>query len=150
MDNSLLNVRRTIFHEDRLRIKELPGNIWRDGKKADTNRTILINEQGIIQDIGKSDDLSVPSNYETVDISGKYVMPGLINAHVHLFADGKPFSLSVSEGMLNFAYHHILDTKIGRSVLKKRMKKRHYCTSRWCNNDAQCWRIFLSGCSLKG
>ncbi|MED3963376.1 metal-dependent hydrolase family protein [Niallia taxi] len=93
------------------------------GKKADTNRTILINEQGIIQDIGKSNDLSVPSNYETVDISGKYVMPGLINAHVHLFADGKPFSLSVSEGMLNFAYHHILDTKIGRSVLKKRMKK---------------------------
>jgi len=93
------------------------------GKKADTNRTILINEQGIIQDIGKSNDLSVPSNYETLDISGKYVMPGLINAHVHLFADGKPFSLSVSEGMLNFAYHHILDTKIGRSVLKKRMKK---------------------------
>ncbi|MCT2346434.1 amidohydrolase family protein [Bacillales bacterium AN1005] len=93
------------------------------GKKADTNRTIIINEQGIIQDIGKSNDLSVPSNYETVDISGKYVMPGLINAHVHLFADGKPFSLSVSEGMLNFAYHHILDTKIGRSVLKKRMKK---------------------------
>lgn len=97
--------------------------IYGDGKKADTNRTIIINEQGIIQDIGKSNDLSVPSNYVTVDISGKYVMPGLINAHVHLFADGKPFSLSVSEGMLNFAYHHILDTKIGRSVLKKRMKK---------------------------
>lgn len=92
-------------------------------KKADTNMTILINEQGLILDIGKSNDLSVPSNYETVDISGKYVMPGLINAHVHLFADGKPFSLSVREGVLNFAYHHILDTKIGRSVLKKRMKK---------------------------
>lgn len=92
-------------------------------KKADTNMTILVNEQGLIQDIGKSNDLSVPSNYETVDISGKYVMPGLINAHVHLFADGKPFSLSVREGVLNFSYHHILDTKIGRSVLKKRMKK---------------------------
>lgn len=92
-------------------------------KTPDTNRTILINEQGLIQHIGKSNDLSIPSEYETVDMSGKYVMPGLINAHVHLFADGKPFSLSVSEGMLDFAYHHILDTKFGRNILKKRMKK---------------------------
>nr|WP_269846988.1 amidohydrolase family protein [Paenibacillus sonchi] len=50
-------------------------------------------------------------------------MPGLINAHVHLFADGKPFTLSASEGLLDFAFHHMLDTRLGRSVLKKRMKR---------------------------
>ncbi|WP_084174751.1 DUF554 family protein [Paenibacillus xylanexedens] len=87
------------------------------------NMTILVNEQGLIQDIGKDNKLVIPSHYTTIDLSGKYVMPGLINAHVHLFADGKPFSLSVSEGLLQFAYDWILNTKFGRNVLKKRMKR---------------------------
>ena len=32
----------------------------------------------------------VPAGYETVDLHGQYVMPGLINMHVHLPASGKP------------------------------------------------------------
>ncbi|MEK4437581.1 MULTISPECIES: amidohydrolase family protein [Paenibacillus] len=87
------------------------------------NMTVLVNEHGLIQEIGKSIELAIPSHYEVIDLSGKYVMPGLINAHVHLFADGKPFSLSVSEGMLQFAYDRILNTKFGKNVLKKRMKR---------------------------
>ncbi|WP_145046778.1 amidohydrolase family protein [Paenibacillus xylanexedens] len=87
------------------------------------NMTLLVNEQGLIQDIGQDHELHIPSHYTTVDLSGKYVMPGLINAHVHLFADGKPFSLSVSEGMLQFAYNRILNTTFGRRMLKKRMKR---------------------------
>lgn len=86
------------------------------------NMTIMINEHGRIQQIGKEHDMAIPGHYETIDLAGKYVMPGLINAHVHLFADGKPFTLSASEGMLQFAYNHILNTKFGKSVLKKRMK----------------------------
>ncbi|MCW3791651.1 amidohydrolase family protein [Paenibacillus sp. LS1] len=96
------------------------GDLNRDLQK---NMTILVNEQGLIQDIGKDNELLIPSHYTTIDLSGKYVMPGLINAHVHLFADGKPFSLSVSEGLLQFAYDRILNTKFGRNVLKKRMKR---------------------------
>ncbi|WP_338540378.1 amidohydrolase family protein [Paenibacillus tundrae] len=87
------------------------------------NMTLLVNEQGLIQDIGQDHELHIPSHYNTMDLSGKYVMPGLINAHVHLFADGKPFSLSVSEGMLQFAYDRILNTTFGRRMLKKRMKR---------------------------
>ncbi|MCM3030812.1 MULTISPECIES: amidohydrolase family protein [unclassified Niallia] len=98
--------------------------IYGDGKKfADTNMTILVNEQGRIHQIEKTSNLVVPSHYESIDLTGNYVMPGLINAHVHLFADGKPFTLSVSEKLLNFAFHHLLDTSIGRRILKKRMKK---------------------------
>lgn len=96
------------------------GDLNRDLEK---NMTVLVNEQGLIQGIGKSSELAIPSHYEVIDLSGKYVMPGLINAHVHLFADGKPFSLSVSEGMLQFAYDRILNTKFGKTVLKKRMKR---------------------------
>ncbi|MBE7684115.1 amidohydrolase family protein [Paenibacillus sp. P13VS] len=96
------------------------GDLNRDLEK---NMTVLVNEQGLIQGIGKSSELAIPSHYEVIDLSEKYVMPGLINAHVHLFADGKPFSLSVSEGMLQFAYDRILNTKFGKNVLKKRMKR---------------------------
>lgn len=92
-------------------------------RNLEKNMTVLVNEQGLIQGIGKSSELAIPNHYEVIDLSGKYVMPGLINAHVHLFADGKPFSLSVSEGMLQFAYDRILNTKFGKNVLKKRMKR---------------------------
>ncbi|MCG7382997.1 amidohydrolase family protein [Paenibacillus sp. ACRRY] len=92
-------------------------------RNLEKNMTVLVNEQGLIQGIGKSSEQAIPNHYEVIDLSGKYVMPGLINAHVHLFADGKPFSLSVSEGMLQFAYDRILNTKFGKNVLKKRMKR---------------------------
>ena len=32
----------------------------------------------------------IPKDYETVDLAGRYIMPGLINLHVHLPASGKP------------------------------------------------------------
>ncbi|MEC0169134.1 amidohydrolase family protein [Paenibacillus graminis] len=92
------------------------------GRGVDTHMTILIHD-GRIQEIGKTSDVAVPGHYQAIDVEGKYVMPGLINAHVHLFADGKPFTLSASEGLLDFAFHHLLDTRLGRSVLKKRMKR---------------------------
>ncbi|NUU60425.1 metal-dependent hydrolase family protein [Paenibacillus agri] len=93
------------------------------GRSIDRNMTILIHEKGLIEKIGKASDVVIPEDYETIDLAGEYVMPGLINAHVHLFADGKPFTLSVNERLLKFAFHHILDTKLGRNVLKKRMKR---------------------------
>ena len=35
-------------------------------------------------------DGPVPAGYELVDLAGRYVLPGLINLHVHLPASGKP------------------------------------------------------------
>ncbi|HLR32665.1 MAG TPA: hypothetical protein VK074_09250, partial [Fodinibius sp.] len=52
-----------------------------DGNKADTD--ILI-EDGVITEIGKN--LSAPADVKTVDASGKYVMPGIIDAHSHIAA----------------------------------------------------------------
>jgi len=50
-----------------------------DGNKANTD--VLI-EDGVITEIGQN--LSAPSGVETVDASGKYVMPGIIDAHSHI------------------------------------------------------------------
>lgn len=35
-------------------------------------------------------DGPVPAGYEPVDLAGRYILPGLINLHVHLPASGKP------------------------------------------------------------
>ena len=48
------------------------------------NTDVLIRD-GIIRGIGE--DLSVPSGIKTVDASGMYVMPGIIDAHSHIALD---------------------------------------------------------------
>lgn len=51
----------------------------------------IVVENSVIADIIHSD--SLPDKYEKynkIDLGGKYVMPGLINMHVHLAGNGKP------------------------------------------------------------
>ena len=50
--------------------------------------TVLIGD-GRIQAVGAADDVSIPDGAERVDLSGKTIIPGLINAHAHL-NDGDP------------------------------------------------------------
>ena len=49
---------------------------------------------GVLVDGSRIADLvpegSIPAEYETLDLGGKYLMPGLINMHVHLAGSGKP------------------------------------------------------------
>ena len=49
--------------------------------------TVLTDGEKIVDIIPDDKD---HSGYEEIDLSGKYVMPGLINLHVHLPASGKP------------------------------------------------------------
>lgn len=53
----------------------------------------LITANGKIEAIMDADKLE-PSDLEIIDVAGKYVMPGLINAHAHLLADGSPEAMS--------------------------------------------------------
>src|SRR5215471_5864144 len=46
------------------------------------NAAIVI-ENGKIRDIGPRGKVRIPSNVRTIDAKGKYVIPGLIDAHVH-------------------------------------------------------------------
>ena len=52
-----------------------------------TGKTFYISGDRIV-DIG--DDGQIAAGYERVDLGGKYLLPGLINLHVHLPASGKP------------------------------------------------------------
>ena len=52
-----------------------------------TGKAILISGSKIEAIV---DGKQVPSHYKEIDLGGKYVMPGLINLHVHLAGSGKP------------------------------------------------------------
>ena len=73
-----------------------------DKRYALTNCVILDGSEHMEPQTGKAvcidgekiaeitDAQHIPAGYETVDLGGRYVLPGLINMHVHLPASGKP------------------------------------------------------------
>ena len=67
------------------------GGIILDGTRdmvPQKGKTVIV-ENGRIADIISADEL-VPSDCRIVNIRGCYLMPGLINLHVHLNSGGKP------------------------------------------------------------
>ena len=53
------------------------------------NQTLILNN-GIITTIGGSAGTDVPAGAETIDLSGKSVIPGLVMVHEHLFYPNGP------------------------------------------------------------
>ena len=65
------------------------GNIL-DGTEnmlVQSGKAILV-EDGVISGIVAEN--AVPAGYERVELNGKYILPGLINLHVHLAGSGRP------------------------------------------------------------
>jgi imidazolonepropionase-like amidohydrolase len=56
-----------------------------EGKKLLPAQDVLV-QNGIISGIGKK--LTAPAGTRSIDGSGKYLMPGLVDAHVHFFQSG--------------------------------------------------------------
>jgi imidazolonepropionase-like amidohydrolase len=56
-----------------------------DGRTADAiERGTLVVENGRIIRIGPSDQVPVPDGAETIDVTGRTIVPGLVNAHGHV------------------------------------------------------------------
>jgi len=77
--------------------------------------TVLV-EGNVIRKIGK--DLKIPDGYKVYNLSHKYLMPGLINMHVHLFGTGKP-SKNISGGPTQKYVIKFIKTGLGHVVLNK-------------------------------
>lgn len=84
--------------------------------------TVLVDAAGTIEQVAPSAEVSVPAGYRRIDVVGEYVIPGLINAHAHLFADGKPLPpILTNESMeraVSFAFH----SPPGKVMVKRRAK----------------------------
>ncbi|KIL48230.1 metal-dependent hydrolase family protein [Jeotgalibacillus soli] len=48
------------------------------------NGGVLIEDDKIVS-VGEADSIQVPQNAEVIDVTGKTIMPGLIDAHMHFF-----------------------------------------------------------------
>ena len=55
-----------------------------DGSGSDPiPNSIVIIQDGLIKSVGTDSSLDIPSETEIIDLRGSYILPGLINAHVH-------------------------------------------------------------------
>ena len=53
-----------------------------DGTGAGPQKDVtIVMENGRIRDMGPSSKLSVPAGASVVDLKGKFIVPGIINAH---------------------------------------------------------------------
>ena len=77
---------------------------------------VLVEDEKIVSI--NNDEIS--SDYKIIDLNGKYLMPGLINMHVHLAGNGKPQKKQRdNEKLVNF----IFATAIGRYIARKLVEK---------------------------
>ncbi len=56
------------------------------------NMTVVVDDGGRIDRVGPAASAVGPLGAREIDLGGAYLMPGLINAHVHLCGSGKPMS----------------------------------------------------------
>ena len=52
---------------------------------------------GVISAVDRGDQVKIPAGARVIDCSGTFIIPGLINAHVHTVGDGKPRPFSTSK-----------------------------------------------------
>ncbi len=99
------------------------GNILTGQKSGEmiAGGTLLIDHSGVIVGVGQSDSIVVPEGYDLLDVSGKFIMPGLINAHTHLFKDaGDPDLPMDLTSMVIPGYRHKINMYLADSYLGKR------------------------------
>jgi imidazolonepropionase-like amidohydrolase len=71
------------------------------GRALEPDRTVVI-AGGRITAIGKTGKVRVPSGAQVVDASGKFLIPGLWDMHVHTLVEGRPdfvFPLLIANGI---------------------------------------------------
>lgn len=59
------------------------------GREPIRNAVILVENQSITL-VGRAEEVSIPHGYEVLDATNYTVLPGLIDAHVHLIGSGDP------------------------------------------------------------
>ena len=95
------------------------GNIL-DGTKdmeVVSDKVVLVNESKIEDIVGKSFNLD---GYQVIDLKGQYLLPGLINMHVHLAGNGKPQKKQRDNTKLvNLLFSNPITSKVAYLLVRK-------------------------------
>lgn len=83
-------------------VQVLQGATLYDGTGSDAvENSIVVVKDGSIQCVGTEGECSIPFGADIIDVSGKYITPGLVDAHVHFFQtgffDGRPDALDLRD-----------------------------------------------------
>lgn len=70
------------------------GRLFDGTEKLATNQVILIRGDRIVK-VGPAERVQVPADAEVVDLSHATVLPGLIDAHTHVFGNGPDFDAQI-------------------------------------------------------
>src|SRR5262249_60979768 len=63
----------------------------RPGAPAEPEVTVIFSGERI-QAVGPSKSTPVPKGAKVIDAKGKWILPGIIDSHVHFFQSGDPFT----------------------------------------------------------
>ena len=73
-----------------------------DGTGGIIEQSVIIIKEGRIQSMGNQ-ELDIPDIAEVIDLSGKFITPGLVDAHVHFsqtgFFDGRPDVVDIRDSI---------------------------------------------------
>ncbi|MDU5516228.1 MAG: amidohydrolase family protein [Cutibacterium avidum] len=95
----------------------------RDGTVL-ADHTVLVGEDGSIEAVGPGQELAdrAAAAQRRIDCAGKWVMPGLINAHAHLVADGRPLPKALTNPALARGIVGFWRTPLGSPMLRERAR----------------------------
>ena len=92
-----------------------------DGTKAMkpvTGKAVLVDEDRIS---GIVPDTEIPAGYTVIDLSGGYLMPGLINLHVHLATSGKPPKADKKPPNYRLMFQVLSRSRLVLAVIRRRL-----------------------------
>lgn len=95
------------------------------GDRAGTvrpDRTVLVDRDGRIEEVAATAEVRVPPSYRTIDAAGRFVVPGLINAHAHLFADGTPLPPILLNEKAERLVSVFMHSPVGAWMMKRRTR----------------------------
>jgi imidazolonepropionase-like amidohydrolase len=91
-------------------------------QKLVPNQTVVITND-LISNIQKSNKIKIPENATIIDGSGKYLVPGLVDAHIHFFQNG---GLYTRPDVIDLRKYRSYDLEIAIAKTDMETKLRRY------------------------
>jgi imidazolonepropionase-like amidohydrolase len=112
------------------------GRIWDGTGRPPIQDGVLLVRDGRVSAVGSASQVAVPSEAQVVALEGRWVVPGLINAHGHVGPDGE--RTSVAEELEIYAHYGIT------TVLSLGDEAEHMREERWSSGLRRA-RLLVAG-----